>query len=160
MYNVQITGDKELLAALDRLSSKGLSQTIKTTLNRVSGLLQAEAKKNLRSVTNRYNVSGSTTSKGTRKKPLQQGITKKVWKSNEGATVTILGDYRLKFFEIGTSERKTKGKLNSRYRKPKATGKMTATHFFGKAISNQQKTASDDINKTLTKEINKRFTYK
>lgn len=155
MYGVKLTGDKELLAALNRLSSKGMKDTVKRTLNRVSSMLQTEAKKNLRGVTKRSNVSGSKTVKGRTKNPLQKGITKKVWRNNEGATITILGDYRLKWFEKGTGERFTGTK--KQYKQRKYTGRMNASNFFQRAISSKQQTVIKDINNELYKEIRKNF---
>lgn len=149
MYGVKLTGDKELLAALNRLSSKGMKDTVRKTLSRVGGLLQNETRKNLRGATKRFNTPG---------KPLQKGITKKVWKNNEGVTISILGDRRLKWFETGTKERKTSTKKH--YKKAKATGKMTATHFFKRAVNSKQATLVEDINNSLRKEISKNFVKK
>lgn len=158
MYGAKLTGDKELLAALNRLSSKGMKDAVKRTLNRVGGMLQTEVKKNLRQTTKRYNATGSRTSKGAIKRPLQKGITKSVWRNNEGVTVTILGDYRLKWFEKGTDERFTG--TRKRYKKRKATGRMTGKNFFQRAINSKQGAIVDTINTTLAKEIKKKYVTK
>lgn len=166
MYGVKLTGDKELLAALNRLSKKGMKDVVKRTLNRVGGMLQTEARKNLKAVTKRSNITGSKTAKGYVKKPLQKGITKSVWRNNEGVTVTIIGDYRLKWFEKGTDERYKKkyksrktGKME-RFKKKKATGQMTGSHFFQRAINAKQGAIVNTINTTLSKEIKKRYITK
>jgi hypothetical protein len=156
MYSVKITNDKEILAALARLSSKGMQDTIRKTLKQVATMLKTQTVRNLKKVTERSNEKGSVTNKGSAKQPLVNGITSKVWKRNDGATITIMGDYRLKWFENGTVERTTK-KTDKRYKKPKSTGKMKASHFFSNAINEKQKTVVDDINKELTKQISKNY---
>jgi len=158
-FETKITGDKELLAALNRLSTKGMKDVIRTTLQRVGGTLQTEAKRNLRQVTSRYNTR-SKAAKGSTRGPLQSGITNKVWKNNEGVTVTIMKDYRLKWFEMGTTNRQTSGRVGTRYRKPKSTGQMKTSNFFKRAISSKQQSVKDDINNTLSKEISKRYINK
>lgn len=152
MYGIKLTGNKELLAALNRLSSKGMKDTVKRTLNRVGYLLQNETSKNLKASINvrAKSVSG--------KKPMSKGITKKVWKNNEGITISILGDKRLKWFETGTKERKTKTK--GRYKKIKATGKINAFYFFKKAVASKQQTLINDINRELSSAISKNYKIK
>lgn len=152
MYGVKLTGDKELLAALNRLSSKGMKDTVKRTLNRVGALLQNETAKNLKASIKVKAKSNSG------KKPMYKGIKKKVWKDNSGVTISILGDQRLKWFETGTKERKTKTK--GRYKKAKATGKINAFYFFKKAVSSKQQTLINDINRELSSAIRKNFKIK
>ena len=156
MDGITIDGTDNLLEAFARLDSRQMKTTHRKTLNSVITKLQTEARKNIRGVTGRYNTR-TKTSKGTPRGPLIQGITKRVWKSVEGATVTILGDYRLKWFESGTTDRTTKGKFKSRYKKPKVTGKMSASHFFKRAIESKQGSVQQEINDTLAKEIKRQF---
>ena len=154
MDGITIEGTDNLLKAFARLDTKEMKKVHKDALNKVTGILQTEARKNLRGITGRHNTITKTPGGSTRG-PLTKGITKKVWKSGEGATVTILGDYRLKWFESGTTERITKGRMGTRYRKPKATGKMTATYFFKKSIDSKQSNVEQEINDNLSKAINR-----
>jgi hypothetical protein len=153
MLSTNITNDKEVLAALERLSTKGMQDTIKRTLLRVGAKLKTEAIKNLRKVTTRSNIKGSKTSKGWEKRPLEKGITNRVWKKLDGATVTIMGDYRLKWFEGGTAERYRK----AHFKKTVSTGKMKPSNFFQNAINSKQQSLMEDISKELSKQISKNY---
>jgi hypothetical protein len=81
-----------------------------------------------------------------------------------------MGDYRLKWFEMGTVERFTSNKIKNfskrksnktykkpRYGVPKGTGKEKSGWFFKDAIETKQQEVSNEINKTLSEEIKKRF---
>jgi hypothetical protein len=158
MAEISIQGTNDLLSAFARLNSKQMKAVHKKTLNSVIGKLQTEAKRQLKQVTKRANVQGSMTAKGSVKQPLVKGITKKVWNNATGGTVTILGDYRLKWFEKGTIDRATEAIAGNRYsKKKKNTGRMKASYFFKKAIDSKQSSVQQEIENTLSTQIKKTF---
>ena len=150
-----VTDLQGLSQILDNLSSKDLKKLHKNTLLNIGKILVNQTKKNLRGVTNRSRTTNSVTSKGTKRGSLESGITNKVWKSQQGLTVTILGDYRLKWFQDGTKERITKTGKNKRYQKPKSTGAMKASKFFTNAIENKKDDAVKEVEKAFIKNVNK-----
>jgi hypothetical protein len=161
MVEIEVTGDKKLIAALESLTSKELKSTIKKSLSRAGTKLKGETIKNLKGVTSRYNVKGSKTIDGKEKLPLIKGITNKVWKNNGGVTVTIMGDYRLKWFENGTVERHIYGrKHNYKRRKYKVIanrGQMKEAHFFANAVSARKDEVMNDFQDELEKQIRKNY---
>ena len=155
MNSVDLTDFQRLKQKLNGLNPKEIKKLHKKAMNDVGKVLVNETKTNLRGVTGRSRTKKSTTSKGSKKGSLEKGITSKVWKSGQGTTVTILGDYRLKWFEKGTQKRTTKGKLKSRYKKQKYTGQMNSSYFFKKAVDNKKETAINEIEKNFEKHLNK-----
>lgn len=80
---------------------------------------------------------------------MRKGVTVKGDKAYTESKVSIMGDYRLKWFEKGTKERYTKGakvlgvdKNSTRYAlkrsgKPRYTGRIQANYFFRSARENE-----------------------
>lgn len=63
------------------------------------------------------------------------GITVKTDKAYSEVKVSIMGDFRLKWWELGTALRYTKGK--GRYRREAYRGKISAKGFFREARANE-----------------------
>lgn len=108
----------------------------------------------------RMKVGGvaSSISRFTRK-PFEDGITMKTDKGFTEATVSIMGEPKLKWFEKGTNDRYTKGykitgyaqgKRNRLQREGKGhwTGKMTDKNFFRDARQ------GNDVNDAIIESIN------
>lgn len=114
---------------LDNINPNRLKTALRNGLKKSLKIVQKEAKKNLKSVTPRYNSGRNQW--GLR---LIRGIMLKLYKAQKNdirGVVEIMGkgksaDFRLKFFENGTQSRFTK---NGWYR-----GKMKVTPFFNPAI--------------------------
>lgn len=92
-------------------------------------------------------------------KPMEKGVTNKLDKAYGEVRVSILGDFRLKWFEMGTKERKLlrtgakdhdRGRVKgdrrflyrkqgkaSMYRRGESRGKIRALHFFRTARENE-----------------------
>ncbi|MBR5012899.1 MAG: hypothetical protein IKY15_03055, partial [Clostridia bacterium] len=94
------------------------------------------------------------------RKPFDEGITVKADKSYCEATVSIMGDPRLKWFEKGTNDRYTKGRKITGYaqgqrnrlkREGKGhwTGRIGANYFFKEARQN-----TNIIDDAMTQSIN------
>lgn len=98
-------------------------------------------------------------------KPMTKGIRLKKDKAYDEVKVHIMGDYRLKFFEMGTKERYLKKPLSSKdsnyqYKSGSINsggtpfrGRIKAKHFFESARENSN--MPETIMNSLTKEIDK-----
>lgn len=98
--------------------------------------------------------------------PMTKGVKMKKDKDYDEVKIHIMGDYRLKFFEMGTDERYLKKPLphkeTSRYKYKSGSnntggtphrGRIKAKHFFQKAREDGRIT--DEVMNNLIKEINK-----
>lgn len=99
-------------------------------------------------------------------KQFYEGVSVKGDKAYIEASVSIMNDYRMKFFEKGTKDRQTKGRKVTGYidahhlkREGKGhyTGKITATYFFRSARDNSQsqveQAMTDSLNKSISNAI-------
>ena len=136
--------NKKVLNLFANLSSKKQTKVYKQALTKATNILVKETRNELKKGVKNINTV-HTSSSG--KYSLSRGIQRKVWKNGEGATVTILGDYRLKFFENGTKIRKTRKGYNR--------GTIKAQHFFDRAKQNKAKDIQKQLNDLITNSINK-----
>lgn len=97
--------------------------------------------------------------------PMSRGVKMKKDKYDNEILVHILGDFRLKFFELGTKERYTKKKVSYKrngkwkFRKENDTvkgfkGKIKALKFFEQALRKENEIIKE-IDNNLINEINK-----
>lgn len=140
MNNVDAKQVLQMFAALD---SKKQKKAHRTALRKATGILVRETRKNFRKVVRKPNSrnrwNGKTFSSG-----IKSSINKEV---TEGK-VHILGDFRLKFFELGTKTRykkRTKGRPS--------TGAIKATYFFRKAREAKESEISNSMNNIITQSI-------
>ena len=140
MNNVDAKQVLQMFAALD---SKKQKKAHRTALRKATGILVRETRKNFRKVVRKPNSrnrwNGKTFSSG-----IKSSINKEV---TEGK-VHILGDFRLKFFELGTKTRykkRTKGRPS--------TGAIKATHFFKRAREAKESEISNSMNNIITQSI-------
>lgn len=95
-------------------------------------------------------------------KPFWQGIKMSADKAYNEAKVSIMGDYRLKWFEKGTNQRTTKGRKITGYQRNRAirqgkghnTGAITGKWFFKSAKQNNSmidEAIATSINNALSK---------
>lgn len=91
---------------------------------------------------------------------MQSGI--KYNADGEEAKVHIMGDFRLKFFEMGTSVRRTTGGNTSsvrgrnpirRQRVATNRGSITAAHFFRTAKANKEREIFDNMDSLISQSI-------
>lgn len=109
MNNTQLQVDaSSVYRMFDELNQKNRKRVKRAALNESSRILVNETRRNLRQIMTK---SGrlSTKSKNTTGKTLEQGIKKKIDRKAESVKIHIMGDYRLKWFELGTALRRTKG---------------------------------------------------
>ena len=128
MVNDGITVDASRCYALfRRLSTKNQRKVAKAALREASNKIKKEAVKNLQGVIGHSVRKTSTYTRAngkTEKRSLARGIKVEVM-NPETAKVHIMGDHRLKWFEMGTVIRAKKSGAS--------TGAMTARPFFATA---------------------------
>ena len=152
-------------ALFRRLETKNQRKASRAALRGAANKLKKEAEKNLQQVIG-HSVKKTTTytrrNGKSEKRSLAKGI-KVVAKNPETAKVHIMGDYRLKWFEMGTQYRSTKGqrrkgkkiplrRASSRGRVFREQGKLG---WFAKAIRTKEPEAARDIENELVKHIQK-----
>ena len=133
---------KDVLNLFSELNSRQQKQAHRNALRRSANILVKETKKQLKShlgkvVNHRNRWNGKT---------LQSGIKSKA--DNKEAKVHIMGDFRLKFFELGTKQRKLKKNGANR-------GKIKALYFFRTAQQNKEQEVFSTMDKLLSESIQK-----
>lgn len=95
--------DKAILDALSKLRKPEMTEIVLKALKKGGEKLQADTKLALRK-----NLGKGATSTIKRRKPMLSGISLKADEQYLEVRVSLLGDFRLKWFEMGTEERKLK----------------------------------------------------
>lgn len=162
MNNVcTITGADELSATLRDLSSAIRGKAMLDALSAGAKVLQSETKKNLVA-----RMGSSATRKGLRWRKghqghpsMQEGVSMIRDTAYNTAIVSIMRDFRLKWFEKGTDHRWTGGrKKDGRYagqtQASNYRGAIRPIHFFREA-RNQETKIETAIFESLDKTINK-----
>lgn len=99
-------------------------------------------------------------------KPFYEGVSVKGDKAYIEASVSIMNDFRMKFFEKGTKERFTKSRKITGYisrRKKKRegkghyVGKITALNFFKAARENGKEIINKEMLDSILKNLNKKI---
>ena len=144
MNNGVTVDASQVLRMFSELNSRQQKNVYKNALRKAGRILQKETKTQLRSVV------GKTINHKNRwdGKTLGSGIKLKVDKKATEAKVHIMGDFRLKFFELGTKTRfkkRTKGRPS--------TGSIKASYFFRRAREAKESEISNSMNDIITKSI-------
>ena len=135
----------QILQLFAELNSKKQKQVHKQALKQATVILVKEVKSNVRQV-----VKKSNTRNRWNGKTFISGIRSSINREVTEGKVHIMGDFRLKFFELGTVERfkkKTKGRPS--------TGKISATYFFKRAREAKETEITNSMNDIITKSIEK-----
>jgi hypothetical protein len=139
----------ETSVILGKFAQLGVSSMVKVhkaafaSANRV---LMKEARLQLSGVTARSKTGYSARRKGwTKESTLERGIRSKVDANGERGMVHIMGDFRLKWFEMGTEDRYRKGDAY--------TGRMRATRFFAHSVSTAKHAMEDAFTKTVARAV-------
>lgn len=134
---------KQVLQLFAELDSKRQKKVHRDALRKATGILVKEARKNFRTVVKKPNSrnkwNGKTFSSG-----IKSSINREV---TEGK-VHILGDFRLKFFELGT-------KVRYKRLVKATTGKITASNFFKRAREAKEAEISSSMNNIISQSIQK-----
>ena len=153
-------------ALFRRLNTKNQRKVSRAALRGAANKLKKEAVKNLQVVIG-HNVRKTKTytrkNGKTEKRSLAKGV-RVVVESPDEAKVHIMGDYRLKWFEMGTEYRKTSGKpgkyakkipVRRASRRGKVFKDQGKLGWFAKAIAGKEHEAARDIENELVKHIRK-----
>lgn len=150
MSNLQVD-TKDVLRLFADLSPKKQSRAFKNALKRGAQILVRETRKQLRAsgikgVTKRHpewkNISLNS--------GIKYGISRK---QDNMATVHIMGDFRLKFFEKGTAPRHYIRKVGAG--KVHNTGSIRGVNFFARAKSLKETEIFENMNRLLAESIQK-----
>lgn len=123
------------------LNSKKQAKVYRQALKKSAQILVKETKQQLKKSVHKINTKHTTKSGETYS--LSRGIKSTVKKDGLQAKVHIMGDFRLKFFEMGTKPRYLRRKKKA-YR-----GKITPYKFFYKSQRLKEKEVFDSINKNI-----------
>jgi hypothetical protein len=134
---------------LGKFAQLGVNQMVrvhKAAFANENKVLVKEARLQLAGVTARSKTGYSARRKGwTKESTLERGIRSKVDANGERGMVHIMGDFRLKWFEMGTEDRYRKG--------DSYTGRMRATRFFAHSVSTAQRAMEDAFSKTVARAV-------
>ena len=147
--------DREVIKALSRLSFKQMNKAYKEGMKKALDPILKQTKINLRNSGIR-NVSKPYIGKNGRKYPsMIQGVKTSVYigdTEDSYGKVHIMKEFRLKFFEKGTSIRKTRKGYNRGSIKPK--------WFFANAVNQMSKQAAESLDENIRNSIIKAFNNK
>ena len=134
MNNLEVDS-RQAINLFSELNSRQQRQVYRNALRRAAGILSRETKKQLK------DVVGSAVNHRNRwnNKTLASGIRVK-------AEVHIMGDFRLKFFELGTTERRLRRNGANR-------GRINASYFFRTAKQNKEQEVFDTLDSLITQSI-------
>ena len=128
---------------LNRLSSRNHKRAIRKSLIEGAKVTVKEARRGLRMAV------GKTAFKKSKKtgKSIASGIRYSAQKNilDNGVKVSIMKDFRLKFFEDGTADRYTKKGYNR--------GKIAKTNFFTNSLSRCEEQAFNKVQETFRNEV-------
>lgn len=147
--------DREVIKALSKLSFKQMNKAYKEGMKKALDPILKQTKINLRNSGIR-NVSKPYTGKNGKKYPsMIQGVKTSVYigdTEDSYGKVHIMKEFRLKWFEKGTSIRKTRKGYNRGSIKPK--------WFFANAVSQMSKQAAESLDENIRNSIIKAFNNK
>lgn len=141
--------DREVMQALTRLSFRKMNKAYRNAMKKSLDPINKQTKQNLRSSgirnVNKPYVSRKT---GKKYKSMVSGVKTSVYigkTEDSWGKVHIMGEFRLKFFEMGTSLRKTRKGYNR--------GSISPKWFFKKAVSQKsmdaERTLDDNIRDSI-----------
>ena len=151
------TDSSQVDKLLDNLGSENRNRIIFTALKEGAKVLKEQTLKEMASKSFKSNTPNRWNGK-----TMAQGVTLKADKGISEVCVSIMGDFRLKFFENGTAIRYTKPqqnnylashKLKKGSEKGRYTGAIKATHFFRQARENETP-INEAIKNSLDKQLN------
>lgn len=157
MSNVEVDS-RQVLRLFAELDSKRQKQVHRNALRQAANILVKETKRQLKS-----SLGKKASSKNWwNGKTLQSGIKSKVNYNATESKVHIMGDFRLRFFEMGTDPRKTTGKNTAsvrgkipirRQRKPAKRGRIKSEWFFRTAKRIKGNEIESGLNRLIRQSI-------
>ena len=141
MNNGATVDAKQVLLMFAELDSRQQKKAHKTALIKATGILVNEAKRNFRSVVKKPNSKNRWNGRS-----FISGIKSSINKEITEGKVHIMGDFRLKFFEMGNKKLFKKKHKSS-------TGSINAHYFFKRAREAKESTISEELNNIITQSI-------
>ena len=140
MANIEVDS-RNVLKMFAELSNKNQKKVHRIALAKALSILVKEARSTLKGVI-RKSIYSKSKKTG---RSLASGIKYRINKEATEGKAHILGDFRLKFFELGTKER---------YRKRGGkTGSIKASYFFRIARQNNEAVISSSMNNIISESI-------
>lgn len=157
MNNVCKIDSSQIDEILNRLNEENRNKIMIDALKEGGNILQENTRQNLIK-----EIGISATSTNHHRKPMNEGVKLITDKDYLTVLVSIMGDYRLKWFEMGTRERyrKVRGvdskgkKYVKKSEKGGYTGQITGTHFF-KSAREDTAPIEEAIISAMESELNK-----
>ncbi len=138
-----------ILSKFESLDVKHMTKVHKAAFSNANKVLVKEARLQLQGVTARATTGWTARKKGWSKvSSLDRGIRSKVSANGDRGMVHIMGDFRLKWFELGTGDRYRRGDIY--------TGRMSARPFFAKAVNTAESAMADAFESTVVKAVERR----
>lgn len=158
----------EFHSMINRLTGPEMKKVMVSTLRSSSNILKKETESQFHSRVALNGFKVSYTRNGKKRTKNKRLVTIIIDKKNLSAKVHIMGDFRAKFFELGTKERYTKGhKLTGKYYrlrpggrwyrertgKPGRRGKIQAGHHFKTAQEVSKVKIFSEMDQRISKAI-------
>lgn len=141
---------KQVIAMFNEFNAKLKKKTFSTALRKAANILRKQTVTNLRQV-----VKRTRTKNRWNGKTLESGIRIKIAKSTQAAKVHLMGDFRLKFFEMGTNDRYVSSTKKKKLKKSRYAGKIEGKRFFQKAKQTTETQVFNSIEQHLIEVIKK-----
>ena len=156
MNNGVKVDDREVIQALSRLSFKQMNKAYRTGMKKALDPILKQTRANLRK-SGIKNVNKPYVSRKTGKsyKSMMQGVKSSVYigKTEDSyGKVHLMGEFRLKWFEMGTSVRQTRKGWNR--------GSITPKWFFRSAVSQRSEEAAKSLDENIRESILKAWNKK
>ncbi|KAA6344039.1 hypothetical protein EZS27_008296 [termite gut metagenome] len=132
-------------------------KTLVNVLKKSANILRKQTISNLKSVVK--NIDRKDKYNNT----LRKGIKVSVAKNSESVKVHLLGNYKLKWFELGTVPRYAKNFKRKKMQKERYTGSIKRYNFFANAKQQTETQVFNSIEENLTaiiKQINEKYKNK
>jgi hypothetical protein len=145
---------KQVLDMFNDFDKRMRKKTLVSVLRKAANILRKQTISNLKSVVR--NIDKKDKYNNT----LRKGIKVSVQKNNEEVKVHIMGNYKLKFFEIGTVPRYTKKWKGKSLKKQRYTGSIKQYNFFRNAKQQTETQVFNSIEEnleTIIKQINEKY---
>ena len=157
MNNIEVDA-RQVTSMFADLTSRQQRQVYRSALRKGAGILATETKRQLRQALGRAASSRNWWNGRT----LAAGVKSNADRNGEEAKVHIMGDFRLKFFEMGTRVRRTTGSNTAsvrgrnpirRQRAAANRGNINAAHFFRTAKANKEREIFDNMDNLISQSI-------
>ena len=144
MANIEVDS-RNVLKMFAELSNKNQKKVHRIALAKALSILVKEARSTLKGVI-RKSIYSKSKKTG---RSLASGIKYRINKEATEGKAHILGDFRLKFFELGTNIRFNKQKGRIKLKAKRYTGNIKPTNFFTTAKQQTQQQVFDSIKKNM-----------